>query len=91
MAWGQDDPALLESCFTNSLRVAQDLGAASIAFPAISAGIYGWSATAVAEAAATATAAFDVDQARIKLVRFCLFGPETFAAFRAAFAVSSGL
>ncbi|MDR0416113.1 MAG: macro domain-containing protein, partial [Propionibacteriaceae bacterium] len=39
---GQRDPALLEACFGNSLRLAAELGAASVAFPAVSAGVYGW-------------------------------------------------
>jgi O-acetyl-ADP-ribose deacetylase (regulator of RNase III) len=33
---------LLRNCYANSLRVADELGAASVAFPLISAGIYGW-------------------------------------------------
>ena len=39
---GQRDPALLTSCYDSALRVAAELGAASIAFPLVSAGIYGW-------------------------------------------------
>jgi O-acetyl-ADP-ribose deacetylase (regulator of RNase III) len=39
---GQRDPALLRSCYRSALRVAGELGAGSIAFPLVSAGIYGW-------------------------------------------------
>src|SRR5699024_6496774 len=45
---GQTDPDLLASCFRSSLDVAQEVGAESVAFPAISAGVYGWSVGRVA-------------------------------------------
>jgi O-acetyl-ADP-ribose deacetylase (regulator of RNase III) len=41
-AAGQRDPALLESCYTGALAVADELGARTVAFPLVSAGIYGW-------------------------------------------------
>lgn len=48
---GEADPEVLESCFESSLNAAEELGAASVAFPAIGGGVYGWSARDVAEAA----------------------------------------
>ena len=39
---GQRDRALLESCYRRALQVADELGARTVAFPLISAGIYGW-------------------------------------------------
>jgi O-acetyl-ADP-ribose deacetylase len=39
---GETDRRLLVSCYTNALRVADELGARSVAFPLVSAGIYGW-------------------------------------------------
>jgi O-acetyl-ADP-ribose deacetylase (regulator of RNase III) len=39
---GERDRSLLTSCYANALRVADELGARSIAFPLVSAGVYGW-------------------------------------------------
>lgn len=41
-AAGQQDRRLLESCYRNALTLADELGARTIAFPLVSAGIYGW-------------------------------------------------
>jgi O-acetyl-ADP-ribose deacetylase len=48
---GQRDRGLLTSCYRNALGVADELGAASIAFPLVSAGIYGWPLDDAARAA----------------------------------------
>lgn len=75
----QTDPALLVSCFTRSLEVAAGLGAASLAFPAVSAGVYGWDVREVARiavAAVSANPAPGVDD-----VRFVLFSADALAAF----------
>lgn len=83
---GQSDPALLAACFTESLRVASGLGARSIAFPAVSAGAYGWDVAEVARVAVTAVrrAIAAGDAAGIELVRFVPFGPAATAAFETA-------
>ena len=39
---GETDRALLESCYTNALAVADELGVDSLAVPLVSAGVYGW-------------------------------------------------
>jgi O-acetyl-ADP-ribose deacetylase (regulator of RNase III) len=39
---GERDRALLESCYANALAVADEIGAATVAFPLVSAGVYGW-------------------------------------------------
>src|SRR5690242_4192795 len=41
-AAGERDRALLTSCYRNALAIADELGALSLAFPLVSAGIYGW-------------------------------------------------
>jgi O-acetyl-ADP-ribose deacetylase (regulator of RNase III) len=74
-----DDPApLLAACHTNALRVADELGATTVAFPAISTGLYGYP---VAEAAAVAIDAVRAATPRVREVRFVLFGASAKAAF----------
>ncbi|WP_053733651.1 O-acetyl-ADP-ribose deacetylase [Nocardia sp. NRRL S-836] len=75
----EDRSQLLADCHLNSLRVAAELGAASVAFPAISTGIYRWP---VASAARIALAA--VRDAPVELVRFVLFSQETYDAYERA-------
>lgn len=51
---GEQDAALLASCFTRSLDVAALCGARTVAFPAVSAGAYGWAMDVVADVAVRA-------------------------------------
>jgi O-acetyl-ADP-ribose deacetylase len=78
---GQTDPALLASCFISSLEEAKRVGAASVAFPAVSAGIYGWDIDEVARIAIDAVRG--TDATGIELVRFVLFGSRAYEAFHA--------
>jgi O-acetyl-ADP-ribose deacetylase (regulator of RNase III) len=82
---GQTDPALLASCFRSSLQVAASLGAATVALPAVSAGVYGWAGADVARIAVAAARAADDEglAAGVELARFVLFGPELLALFEA--------
>ena len=74
-----EDPApLLASCHTESLRVADEIGARTVAFPAISTGVYGYP---LDEAAPVAVGAVRAADTRVELVRFVLFGEDAFSAF----------
>ncbi len=79
----QDPAALLARCHTASLRVADELGAETVAFPAISTGVYGYPLDLAAPVAVRA-----VRDARtnVTLVRFVLFDASALRAFEAALA-----
>jgi O-acetyl-ADP-ribose deacetylase (regulator of RNase III) len=81
---GQTDPELLASAFRRSLEVATQVGARSVAFPAVSAGAYGWDADEVARIAVSTVQGWTAEHADVDLVRFVLFGPRTSAAFERA-------
>lgn len=75
---GEDRSGLLASCYRSSLRVADELGARSVAFPAVSAGVYGWPIDDAARIAIETTRAAETAVAE---VRFVLFDAGTSAAF----------
>nr|WP_239161036.1 O-acetyl-ADP-ribose deacetylase [Virgisporangium ochraceum] len=71
----EDRSALLRDCYTNSLAVAADLGATTVAFPLISSGIYRWPREdAVRQAVAGIRAA---PPSTVDEVRLVLFDEET--------------
>lgn len=77
--------ALLASCHEAALDVAAGVGARSVAFPAISCGVYGWSPTDAAPVAVAAVrqwAATHPDTP-VETVRFVLFDADAYAAFAA--------
>jgi O-acetyl-ADP-ribose deacetylase (regulator of RNase III) len=77
----EDRSALLTSCYVESLRVADELGARTVAFPAISAGAYGWP---MQDAARVAIAAVASAVTSVQQVRFVLFDDAAVAAFERA-------
>lgn len=79
-----DAPVLLASCHTESLRVADELGATRVAFPAISTGVYGYP---LDEAAPVAIAAARDADSEVEEVRFVLFGRDAYEAFERALGV----
>ena len=79
---GSADPAgELAACHTESLRVADELGARTVAFPAISTGVFGYP---VEETAGVAVGAVRDAVTDVEEVRFVLFGREAFEAFERA-------
>jgi O-acetyl-ADP-ribose deacetylase len=89
----RDHSAVLASCYTQSLSVAGELGAATVAFPAVSAGAYGWppedaariALTAVSQAvrqvAGRATNQAVGQAGQLEEARFVLFGADMHAVF----------
>jgi len=81
---GAGEAELLASCHRRALEVAAELDCASVAFPAISTGVYGYP---VERAAPVAVAAVrEALRAPVELVRFVLFSDDHFAAFARAVA-----
>ncbi|EGX55647.1 RNase III inhibitor [Streptomyces zinciresistens K42] len=79
-AAGEDRSALLASCYRESLRVADELGAGTVAFPAISTGVYGWPMDDGARIALETVRTADT---RVREVRFVLFDEPAHAIFAA--------
>ncbi|MEU4395078.1 O-acetyl-ADP-ribose deacetylase [Kribbella sp. NPDC023855] len=75
---GQRDPALLESCYRNALRLADELNVTMLTCPAVSAGIYGWPKESAAEIAVRTVQETDT---RVARVVFCLVEPRLYTAF----------
>lgn len=67
---GERDRDLLASCYRRSLEVADELGAATVAFPLISAGIYGWPKDDAIDVAVTTITASASRVAHVRLVAF---------------------
>ncbi|KKJ99757.1 O-acetyl-ADP-ribose deacetylase [Micromonospora sp. HK10] len=82
----EDRSALLRDCYANSLAVADELGATSVAFPLISAGIYGWPVDDAVRQALTVLHA--ATPAHVTEARLVLFGADTYGT---AVRVAGGL
>jgi len=75
---GAGEAEQLASCYRRSLEVAEELGARSVAFPAISTGVYGYPPEQAAEVAVTT---LQGAESRVKLVRLVAFDPATLAHY----------
>jgi O-acetyl-ADP-ribose deacetylase (regulator of RNase III) len=78
---GQTDRALLTSCYSNALAVCDELGAESVAFPLVSAGIYGWP---LSDAAAAAVETLRSTPSRVKQARLIAYSEAAYDALSQA-------
>ncbi|GAA3026895.1 O-acetyl-ADP-ribose deacetylase [Streptomyces glomeratus] len=76
----QDRSDQLASCYRESLRVADELGARTVAFPAISTGVYRWPMEDAARIAVETVRATDT---AVEEIRFVLFDERAYTAFAA--------
>ena len=81
----EDRSATLASCYVESIELADKLGATSIAFPAVSTGVYRWP---LVDAARIAIEALRGTETQVGLVTMVLFSDDALAAFEAALADS---
>jgi O-acetyl-ADP-ribose deacetylase (regulator of RNase III) len=81
--WSASDDRtdLLASCYREALRVADEIGATTVAFPAVSAGIYGWP---MASAADIAIDTVRRTPSNVEQVRFVVFSDHAHAEFSRA-------
>ena len=86
-AESKDKSQLLADCFRNSLRIADELGVGTVAFPAISTGIYRWP---LDDAARIALDTVRNSDTRVREVRFVLFDQSAYAAFTTEASTSEG-
>src|SRR5581483_6212274 len=77
----EDRSHLLASCYREALRLAEEVGARSLAFPAVSAGVYGWP---IESAARIAVSTVRASETRVQDIRFVLFNRDAYDAFARA-------
>jgi O-acetyl-ADP-ribose deacetylase (regulator of RNase III) len=81
------EPALLAACYRRSLELAAAHGVRSIAFPAISCGVYGYPIELAAPLAVDTCATFVATAPEIERIVFALFDAHALAVYRAALAL----
>jgi len=84
------EPELLASCYRECMRVADDLGLSSIAFPAISTGVYGYPKDAAAKIAITTVVGELRAETSVREVRFVVFDSATYDIYETKLKKVSG-
>jgi O-acetyl-ADP-ribose deacetylase (regulator of RNase III) len=85
-----DEPSLLASAYREALRLATELGAQTIAFPAISCGIYGYPVPEAARVALDTVVEHLDEHSSVQRATFVLYSNETYEQFRSALAGLKG-
>lgn len=83
----QGEAEQLGSCYQNSLNLALEFGLNSIAFPAISTGVYGYPAKAAAEIAVNTCHAFQQQHEKPGRILFCCFDAQTLGLYQGLLSV----
>jgi O-acetyl-ADP-ribose deacetylase (regulator of RNase III) len=84
----QGEPELLASCYRRAVELAAEYGDARVAFPAISAGVYGYPIELAAEVAISTTREAMERHTEVQEARFWLFGDAAYEAFDRALTAS---
>jgi O-acetyl-ADP-ribose deacetylase len=87
MGGGHGEAEILAACHRNAIALAAELGCTSVAFPAISTGVFGYPREQAASVAMRATQEALASQATVELVRFVLFDENTRLIYERAFVV----
>ena len=85
---GRGEQAVLRSCYQRCLEIAEDADLRSIAFPAISTGLFGYPLALATEVAVRTVRQFPT--ASLRLIRFVCFDDPTVAVYRRALADTTG-
>ena len=79
---GSGEEKLLENCYLNSMKIAEDLGVKSVAFPNISTGVYHFPKREAARIAVNALRQYQSSGTKIAKVIFVCFDEENFEIYR---------
>jgi O-acetyl-ADP-ribose deacetylase (regulator of RNase III) len=85
-----NEPALLASCYRRCLELAAERGLRSIAFSAISCGVYGYPVEGAARIAVGEVSSGIAAVPSLELVQFCCFGDAVTTAYQSALRLHAG-